>query len=408
MNEAVSIANTPLDAGANLFKVYQCIARGIHGIPEISKETGVSREAVRKSIADLANTSSIHQTSDQISCVTPKELFINERKNRWPGLTTRFDMSPKVAYLFMNATDFYSRILIGQFEEIDQEIRMDAWGFGQSLNSDHSELVASALREIKSTLMHFQSNASHGIASHKIPLDANCIFGMKKSLAHRVCWDNTPRGGIGVDFDEPLFDRGVNGNVLSYSYLDRRNERHFVLEVTAEYEKFVLESLNAYARIGREEYEVIIELAKSGHLRNRDGAVPSSEEIAAAEKIIAELKSKCASVNASGISQKAQLLNAIPEMIESMHSTGRDEVWSDESAMTLTVSNASSSKAKIQIALEQLPENFALINDYKNFSVIKFDGDLKPLMISTSHSPQTAIVMAKNRIEGYQGRSFDF
>ena len=110
------------------------------------------------------------------------------------------------ARTLISALDLYSRIGMGQFEEVEMIYRYDS---RKSVNYDGEETVEydgdkfrELLKECKKLLGH-HSNGSYGIYSHQVPDSFRVAWDLKKVIRHRLAWDRRPEGGYTVDFEEP-------------------------------------------------------------------------------------------------------------------------------------------------------------------------------------------------------------
>jgi hypothetical protein len=127
--------------------------------------------------------------------------------------TITIKTTPEAARIVGNVLDFYARIGLGQFNVISELAR-----FGQLVGEEgrkpslpEVERAEEYLTAAKYALTGFPSNASHGIYSPHVPLVFKQAYHASKAIRHRLAWDSTPEGGLGVHFDEPL--RGEEGTV---------------------------------------------------------------------------------------------------------------------------------------------------------------------------------------------------
>ena len=107
----------------------------------------------------------------------------------------------------VDALDLFSRIQIGQLEEILSMARM-----GSIPHRDERDVLARIeeieeaeplLHEVKRLLTGHSPNASFGIFGEKTPESAMVAYEIQRSIRHRLAWDRQPEGGMGVDFDDP-------------------------------------------------------------------------------------------------------------------------------------------------------------------------------------------------------------
>lgn len=103
----------------------------------------------------------------------------------------------KQADVIITALDFFSRVLCGQLEEIRWVLLKNA-----GPNSADYEAVEVALDVLKREFFDLQGASHMGI--YNSPERAKVAYDLVQVIRHRVSWDETPSGGITVNFDEPL------------------------------------------------------------------------------------------------------------------------------------------------------------------------------------------------------------
>lgn len=120
------------------------------------------------------------------------------------------EISEEHAKLLINILDFYSRIAIGQFEEIFYGRKIFSWNF--SVLHTRREKVQRILNAIK----HKLSIGSFGIYSKEVSEEAKIAYDIQQVIRYCIAWDNNPRGGITVDFDEP-----IQSSTVSFPKIER-------------------------------------------------------------------------------------------------------------------------------------------------------------------------------------------
>ena len=149
-----------------------------------------------------AATEAAVSTSTPASAVTPVTLR----------------MSREIASAVVESLDLASRIGIGQFEEI---ANIAQWELCDRNGKPPSHAAIDAARRelgnIKRLLIGMEPNASHGILSDKVNVQFKRAWDVKKALEHRLSWDRTPEGSIGVNFDEPIHGM-VNDGIEVHSF----------------------------------------------------------------------------------------------------------------------------------------------------------------------------------------------
>lgn len=126
-------------------------------------------------------------------------------------------MPAATAHIVVDALDLYSRVGLGQLEEISSLARFGLLtnANGDAPSNDALEDAEVYLRQTKRALFGFESNASHGIFSSKVNDRFRTAWGVLKAVRHRLAWDRTPSGGIQVSFDEPMREECALGVKVS-------------------------------------------------------------------------------------------------------------------------------------------------------------------------------------------------
>lgn len=119
----------------------------------------------------------------------------------------------QTARIVVDALDMYSRIGLGQLDEI---VSMGRFGLltnakGEKPSVDDLDDAEQHLARAKHALFGYAPNASHGIFSDKVAERFRTAWSVLKALRHRLAWDRTPGGGIQVSFDEPMRDEEAAG-----------------------------------------------------------------------------------------------------------------------------------------------------------------------------------------------------
>lgn len=123
------------------------------------------------------------------------------------------EMTPATARTVHQALELFARLGLGQFDPLMDMARMGqlkrADGTGPTLGQ--LEAADFYLRQFKSTLMDMGVGHSHGIRSQNVDKEVKTSWAVAKALRHRLAWDRTPQGSLGVWHDEPMSDDLVDG-----------------------------------------------------------------------------------------------------------------------------------------------------------------------------------------------------
>lgn len=106
--------------------------------------------------------------------------------------------------LALNALDFYSRIWIGQYEEI---LWIDRMYFDFDKIKEIEGEVRTYLQYLRLRTMPELGpslNGSYGIYNPIIDLRSSIAYNMQQVIRYKYAWARFPEGGIGVDFGKPM------------------------------------------------------------------------------------------------------------------------------------------------------------------------------------------------------------
>lgn len=112
----------------------------------------------------------------------PYQLFITESQ----------------AQVLVDALDLYSRIGSGQLEEVSHILRLNP-----GIQHEKVAAVEGLAKEAANCWMG-RAGGRHGISSEKIHDVFRVAWDLQQVIRHRLAWDRNPKGGIQVNFDEPL------------------------------------------------------------------------------------------------------------------------------------------------------------------------------------------------------------
>lgn len=107
------------------------------------------------------------------------------------------ELSEKQAGIVEEALEFYSRIHMGQFEELGNFFHK------RNYNRDEFRHLTDQLR--RCVFPELQRNAYYGICDKKHLSDnARIAWDIQQVIRHGVSWKRYPNGGITVNFDPPM------------------------------------------------------------------------------------------------------------------------------------------------------------------------------------------------------------
>lgn len=116
-------------------------------------------------------------------------------------------MNVEQARAMMRAMDFFMRVLMGQFEEMEHLFFAEEFDPVFKRENDHQtrrdfeEYLWLIKQMVYPTL---ERNASWGITGRPCPERATMIYDMYKTMDHAISWHQNPKGGWTVNFDKPM------------------------------------------------------------------------------------------------------------------------------------------------------------------------------------------------------------
>jgi len=114
-------------------------------------------------------------------------------------MTTKYNLTvtEEQARILTDALDLYSRIGIGQFEEV-----LQVYDRNLKLDEETRDRIRIGLDIAKREAGHPRSG-SHGIHNEKVDDRFRAAYDLQQVVRNRLAWDRNPKGGIQVQFDEP-------------------------------------------------------------------------------------------------------------------------------------------------------------------------------------------------------------
>jgi hypothetical protein len=110
------------------------------------------------------------------------------------------EMSASQGEVLVRALDFFSRIGIGQIEEVETMLRQ----YGHLKEGYSYDAVKNALDFVKLETMGHPPGGSYGIFHQKVPDWFKLAWDLQQVIRHKLAWTANPEGGFGVNFHEPM------------------------------------------------------------------------------------------------------------------------------------------------------------------------------------------------------------
>ena len=132
----------------------------------------------------------------------------------------------------ISALDFYSRMYMGQYAEIDFELRQ--YRFDSEFDYQYMFARKHIYTAIRNLVFHdneiaeWDLHGSLGIWSEDTDVRAKNAYDMQQVIRHHHAWCCNPEGGMGRSFDAPLFGGELNPIKCDCS----KNEQGIVMNIS--------------------------------------------------------------------------------------------------------------------------------------------------------------------------------
>ena len=132
----------------------------------------------------------------------------------------------------ISALDFYSRMYMGQYAEIDFELRQ--YRFDSEFDNQYTfarKHIYTAIRNLvfyDNKIAEWDLHDSLGIWSEGTDVRAKNAYDMQQVIRYHYAWCCNPEGGMGRSFDAPLFGGELNPIKCDCS----KNEQGIVMNVS--------------------------------------------------------------------------------------------------------------------------------------------------------------------------------
>lgn len=119
----------------------------------------------------------------------------------------KLELTNEEVYTVIDALDFYSRIWIGQYDEINSLLRLHGFMKSESHKIENRKGDYLKLRNILlPSLENEDFNCSLGIWNTKTNSLAKSAYDMQQIIRYTQAWYLHPEGGIGVNFNTPILE----------------------------------------------------------------------------------------------------------------------------------------------------------------------------------------------------------
>ena len=153
----------------------------------------------------------------------------------------------------INALDFYNRMYIGQYDQIDWIIRMRLFSTGKYKEGEYTRRkLYEAVRSIimKDTrIAEYNLDASLGIWSDQTDDRARSSYDMQQIMRYSAAYCRSPEGGTTVDFREPL----IEGSLPEIGCDCRQENEHMIetIGINSNHADIIDDALYVYSFLHR-------------------------------------------------------------------------------------------------------------------------------------------------------------
>lgn len=122
-------------------------------------------------------------------------------------------LSPDMLKQCLRPLDFYSRIHVGQVEELCYDIR---FMLSQEIEEKETAEFEHCIYDFKKKLFpYFSLRQSRGIGGKDVSIDAQIAYELFKIIGYAISWQENPEGGMGVNYQRPLNFSGTEFATIS-------------------------------------------------------------------------------------------------------------------------------------------------------------------------------------------------
>lgn len=114
-------------------------------------------------------------------------------------------MTETQARVIIDSLDLYSRLLMGQFGEIDRLFRFHSANqfWKDSTRANELRYHMDAARKV--LIPGIDPNAYYSICDQEnTPVSARTAYDISREMEHDLAWNRNPNGGITTNYDKPL------------------------------------------------------------------------------------------------------------------------------------------------------------------------------------------------------------
>ena len=375
---------------------------------KIALSLGVSRATLHRKLSALTEQGLALQAGNRRSSVyrlSTAAEELEQARAAAPQRTVRLEMPTVVAGLLREALENVARLGIGQIEQVAQLLRWEAFGPDKRFSIEQINAIEVLIKDFKTFLLQLSPTSSHGIYSDHVDTQIRSCWALYRAIRHRMAWDHTPAGGAGVSFDEPLLDEDLLVDVMVLSHKNSDGQGFLSIEVSSAMAKVVAHALRCHGRLVDGDFRLVIDLANEGLIKTARGSLvekTTADTAGAMAQTISDALHFDAVAAPSALRLKC---DGMADAIEAVANESDSAHWPADGPQELTATLKPSTKP--EVSLVDLPAGCFVQRMKKQYRVIGPSEDPERLLIlSESHSVQTAVQMALNKLSNAPKRDW--
>lgn len=400
----------------------------------LSEKLKASRSTVHRKLAELLDEGLVVKEGKgpraAYRLIRPEDALAQAREQVQDSRIL-LSLPARQAHLVRESLEHFSRIGMGQIEYVLEAGQMGVLKRydGTPVGWEHLEPARDKLQRFKGLFTGYASNAAHGIHSPRVKSVFQTAWSLSQALRHRLAWDQNPAGSLGTWHDEPM---GADSDQVLFVGSDgptereRFLERRIHLEMDPKTAKALLGALNCGARLYKGDLSVLMDLARAGLLAPREGHQFSEEAWIHGPELLSSTQELLYGLppQPGDLPEGGKLSASILESLAGALHTLLEEKPEDELRLAVNLGapedavNPDTTLALVE-RTRNSPFSFQLLDMPEDMMVsfkkgcYRIIGPSKPddpslVILGSSHSLQTAIMMARNLANGQQARSFAY
>jgi hypothetical protein len=334
---------------------------------ELAAATGFSRITVRRCLSELLPSGFIKTSGKpprfRYGVYGLADLLACEYQAMGDAEIAVFQTSQ--ARLLSEALDLLSRLHLGQWDAFTSHTRF----YVEAPYLEQLEHSKTLLDLAKTYAWGLPPSASLSIYNKKVAESGFLAWAAHRALRHRLSWDQTPEGGFGVTFDEPL---SLDANEVScWSYPGQ-----VVLAFLPKYKSVLLKALEVYQEASKGSTRVLMSFL------HPTLSVPS-EDLDRCKRLLVEAEALL-----------SPLLSRVPSKTADLQdlSLSLSQATQGEQA----AATANEHLRHVAESAPEIPKGFLLGKKGPQTRILELVPDKLPVIRGYSYSAQTALCMARN------------